>query len=124
VSLVKRIGLGDGVSYGLTWHAGGPATIATIPLGYADGVHRVLSNTMDVLIGGVRCAQVGRICMDQLMVEVPAGVEVQQGDEVVLVGAQGQERISLDDLAVQAGTINYEMACGFALRMQRIRATR
>ena len=119
VSYVKRVGLGDGVSYGFTWHAGGPTTIATIPLGYGDGVHRVLSNTMDVVIGGVRCAQVGRICMDQFMVEVPPGVEVAQGDEVVLVGRQGGENISLDHLAAVAGTINYEMACGFGLRLDR-----
>lgn len=119
VSFVKEIGLGEGVSYGLTWQAPGRATIATLPLGYADGVHRVLSNQMDVLIGGRRCQQVGRVCMDQLMVEVPAGTRVQPGDEAVLVGAQGRSTILLDELAEAAGTINYEMACGFALRMTR-----
>lgn len=119
VSFVKRIGLGDGVSYGLTWHAAAPTTIATLPLGYADGVHRVLSNSMEVLIGGRRCRQVGRVCMDQLMVEVPAGLEVRPGDEAVLVGSQGAERITMDDLADAAGTINYELACGFALRLGR-----
>lgn len=119
VSLVKRIGLGEGVSYGLTWRAIAPTTIATLPLGYADGVHRVLSNRMDALIGGVRCAQVGRICMDQLMVEVARGVEVREGDEAVLVGAQGAERISMDDLATAAGTINYELACAFGMRLPR-----
>ena len=119
VSFVKRIGLGDGVSYGLTWHAAAPTTIATLPLGYADGVHRVLSNSMEVLIGGRRCRQVGRVCMDQLMVEVPPGLEVRPGDEAVLVGVQGSERIVMDDLADAAGTINYELACGFALRMER-----
>jgi alanine racemase len=118
VSFVKRIGLGEGVSYGFTWHASRPTTIATIPLGYADGVHRLLSNKMSVLIGGKRCAQVGRVCMDQLMVEVPDG-EVRPGDEAVLVGAQGNERITMDEVAGLAGTINYEMACGFALRMGR-----
>src|SRR5574340_252415 len=82
VAFVKRIGLGEGVSYGLTWHADGPTTIATIPLGYADGVHRMLSNRMSVLIGGRRCVQVGRICMDQLMVAIPAGMSVRRGDEV------------------------------------------
>ncbi|MHB8762310.1 MAG: alanine racemase [Coriobacteriia bacterium] len=118
VSFVKRIGLGEGVSYGFTWHAGGPTTIATLPLGYADGVHRVLSNTMAVLIGGRRCHQVGRVCMDQLMVEVRDG-DVRQGDEAVLVGSQGGETITLDDMAGLAGTINYEIACGFALRLPR-----
>lgn len=119
VSFAKEVGLGDGVSYGFTWHADGPATIATLPLGYADGIHRVLSNAMSVLIAGRRCPQVGRVCMDQLMVQVPAGVAVSPGDEAVIVGAQGAERISMDELAGLAGTINYEMACGFALRLER-----
>jgi alanine racemase len=119
VSFVKRIGLGDGVSYGFTWHAGGPATIATLPLGYADGVHRVLSNQMSVLIGGRRCPQVGRVCMDQVMVEVPNGLDVRVGDEAVIVGGQGRETITMDEVADLAGTINYEMACGFALRLGR-----
>jgi len=119
VSFVKQVGLGDGVSYGFTWHADGPATIATLPLGYADGVHRVLSNAMPVLIGGRRCRQVGRVCMDQLMAQVPAGVAVDPGDEAVLVGSQGGEHISMDELSALAGTINYEMACGFALRLER-----
>lgn len=120
VSFVKRIGLGEGVSYGFTWHAGGPTTIATLPLGYADGIHRVLSNKMSVLIGGRRCVQVGRVCMDQIMVEVPQGLDVQVGDEAVIVGRQGSEIISMDDVAELAGTINYEMACGFALRLERV----
>lgn len=119
VSLVKRVGLGEGVSYGLTWRAAAPTTVATVPLGYADGVHRVLSNRMEVLIGGRRCKQIGRVCMDQLMVEVPDRLQVSQGDEVVLVGEQGSERILLDELAESAGTINYEMACSFSLRMER-----
>jgi len=119
VSFVKQVGLGDGVSYGFTWHADGPTTIATLPLGYADGVHRVLSNAMSVLIGGRRCPQVGRVCMDQLMVQIPAGVSVSPGDEAVLVGTQGSESISMDEMAGLAGTINYEMACGFALRLER-----
>lgn len=118
VSYVKRIGLGEGVSYGFTWHAGRPTTIATLPLGYADGVHRVLSNKMQVLIGGRRYSQVGRVCMDQLMVEVPDG-DVRPGDEAVLVGEQGGEVILMDELAELAGTINYELACGFALRLPR-----
>lgn len=120
VSFVKRIGLGEGVSYGFTWHAGGPTAIATLPLGYADGVHRVLSNTMSVLIGGRRCAQVGRVCMDQFMVEIPSGLDVQVGDEAVIVGRQGTEAITMDEIAGLAGTINYEMACGFALRLERV----
>ncbi len=124
VSFVKRIGLGDGVSYGLTWRASGPTTIATLPIGYADGVRRDLSNRMQVLIGGRRCAQVGRICMDQLMVEIPPGLDVRVGDEAVIVGKQGTEAIAMRELSSLAGTIDYEIACGFALRMERSPSSR
>jgi alanine racemase len=120
VSFLKRIGMGDGVSYGLTWQATAPATIATLPLGYADGVHRALSNRMRVLVGGKRCQQVGRVCMDQLMVEVQRGVTSHRGDEVVLVGEQGTEAIPMDEVAELAGTINYEMACAFGMRLERV----
>ncbi len=119
-TLVKRIGMGEGVSYGLTWQAATQTDIATLPLGYADGVHRVLSNKMEVLGAGARLAQVGRVCMDQLMVEVPRGVNLVRGDEVVLVGAQGSERITMDQVAELAGTINYELACSFGMRLERI----
>jgi len=119
-TLVKRIGMGEGVSYGLTWRAGTQATVATLPLGYADGVHRVLSNAMPVLLNGKRVAQVGRVCMDQLMVEVPRGAEAQRGSEFVLVGRDGSESISLDELADLAGTINYEIACSLGMRLERV----
>ena len=120
VTLVKRVAMGEGVSYGLTWRAAAPTTVATLPLGYADGVHRTLSNSFDVLIGGVRCPQVGRICMDQLMVEVPRGVDVAEGTEAVLVGTQGGELMTMEEVAERAGTINYELACSFGMRLPRI----
>lgn len=119
-TLVKRIGMGEGVSYGLTWRASAPATIATLPLGYADGVHRILSNRMEVIGSGQRMAQVGRICMDQFMVEVPRGVEVARGDEFVLVGRQGETSQTMEQLAELAGTINYELACSFGMRLPRV----
>lgn len=117
--LVKRIGLGEGVSYGLTWRAPSPTQIATLPLGYADGVHRVLSNRMSVLAAGKRHPQVGRVCMDQLMVDV-GDAPLARGDEFVLVGEQDGETILLDELAELAGTINYEMACAFGMRLERL----
>ena len=120
VSFAKRINMGDGVSYGLTWHAAAPTQIATLPLGYADGVHRVCSNEMQVLLGGKRCRQVGRVCMDQLMVEVGRGERASRGDEAVLVGSQGAETITMDQLAQIAGTINYETACAFGMRLERV----
>ena len=120
VSNVHTVPTGDGVSYGLAWRAATPTAVATLPIGYADGLHRVLSGRMRVLAGGVSCSQVGRICMDQAMFEVPRSLRLAVGDEVVLVGAQGSERIPLDELASSAGTINYEVACSFALRLPRI----
>jgi len=119
VSRVARLTMGDGVSYGFTWHASAPTDVATLPIGYADGVRRVLSNEMRVLIGGHECRQVGRVCMDQLMVEVPRGVVASVGDEAVLVGRQGRASIAMDEQAAAAGTINYEIACGYGLRLER-----
>jgi alanine racemase len=119
VTQVRRIGMGEGVSYGLTYHAGAAATIATLPLGYADGVRRGLSNQTRVLIGGHECRQVGRVCMDQLMVEVPRSVGVAVGDQAVLIGRQDEAELSLDSQADMLGTINYEVACGYALRLHR-----
>jgi alanine racemase len=119
-TLVKRVGMGEGVSYGLTWHAGMGSTIATLPIGYADGVHRVLSNKMPVLVDGRRAEQVGRVCMDQLMAEVPKGAQAARGSVFTLVGTDGDERITMDEMAELAGTINYETACGFGMRLERI----
>lgn len=119
VSHVKRIGLGEAVSYGFTYQAPGPTTIATLPLGYADGVHRAASNKFSVLLGGRECRQVGRVCMDQMMIELPADASVRVGDEAVLVGSQGALALSLDAFAEAAGTINYEVACALSMRMQR-----
>jgi alanine racemase len=120
VAAVRRVAMGEGVSYGLTWRAAAPTDVATIPLGYADGVHRVLSERMRVLISGRACPQVGRVCMDQLMVEIPRGMRVDPGDPVTVVGRQDEEDISMDELAQAAGTINYEMACAFGMRMDRV----
>lgn len=120
VSQVRRVPMGEGVSYGLTWRAASPTTIATLPLGYADGVRRGLSGAMRVLLGGVECRQVGRICMDQFMVEVPRGVEVAIGDEAVLVGSQGGRTLTIDEQAEHLGTINYEVACGYGARLARM----
>src|SRR5450759_1184589 len=119
VSRVTRLAMGDGVSYGFTWHASAPTDVATLPIGYADGVRRVLSNEMRVLIGGHECRQVGRVCMDQLMVEVPRGASTSVGDEAVLIGRQGRASIAMDEQAKAADTINYEIACGYGLRLER-----
>lgn len=120
VTRVARLAMGEGVSYGLTWHAAAPTTVATLPIGYADGVRRSLSNAMHVLIGGRPCRQVGRVCMDQLMVEVPRGLEVSVGDEAVLIGRQGAEELTIEGMASLAGTIDYEIACGLGSRLARV----
>jgi len=120
VARVARLAMGEGVSYGMTWHAGAPATVATLPIGYADGVRRSLSNSMHVLISGHRCRQVGRVAMDQLMVEVPRGVTVEVGDEAVVVGTQGAATLTIEGIAELAGTIDYEIACGLGARMAKV----
>jgi alanine racemase len=120
VTRVARLAMGEGVSYGVTWRAAAPTTVATLPIGYADGIRRSLSNSMQVLIGGRPCRQVGRICMDQLMVEVPRGLEVAVGDEAVLVGRQGDQDLSLEGIAELAGTIDYEIACALGARLGRV----
>jgi len=122
VTQVRRITMGEGVSYGLTYRAASPTLIATLPLGYADGVRRGLSGHLKVLLGGVECRQVGRICMDQLMVELPRGIEVGVGDECVLVGSQAGRILTIDEQAAQLDTINYEIACGYGARLARIGA--
>jgi alanine racemase len=119
ITQVRRIGMGEGVSYGFTYHAAAPVTIATLPLGYADGVRRGLSNQASVLIGGRACRQVGRVCMDQLMVEIPRGMNVAAGDEAVIVGRQGDAEIPMDAQADALATINYEVACGYGARLHR-----
>ena len=119
-TLVKRVGMGESVSYGFTWTAAAPTTVATLPLGYADGIHRAGSNEITVLAGGKRCRQVGRVCMDQLMIEVPRGIELMRGDEVVVIGEQAGERVTIEELAETAGTINYEMTCALGMRLQRV----
>jgi alanine racemase len=102
--------------------------VATVPIGYADGVPRRLGTLIDgadvragaeVLIGGRRCPIVGVVTMDQFMVDVGDG-EVATGDEVVLIGAQGDERVTAEDWADRLGTIGYEIVCGISARIPRV----
>lgn len=121
--------IGDGVSYGMTYRVSDPhLQIATIPLGYADGLSRSLSNKMDVLVKGQRVHQVGRICMDQCMFAYPLqtlahpqGFEpIERGDVATVLGEDGAEYISADELATLRNTINYEVLCDFSLRLERV----
>ena len=120
VSYVKRVPAGTGVSYGITYTTSGDTAIATIPVGYADGYNRLLSNRGDVLIHGQRCPVIGRVCMDQIMVEANRVPGVAIGDEAVLMGKQGSEEIGIEEIASKLDTISYEVTCGVSARVPRI----
>lgn len=120
VSHIGHVGAGEGVSYGLRHRFDRPADLAVVPLGYADGVPRRLGLLgADVLIGGVRRPIRGVVTMDQLVVEVTDGPAVAVGDEVVLIGRQGNEEITADEWARLLDTISYEIVCGFGPRLPR-----
>lgn len=124
VAFVKTIKKGDSVSYGRTFTADKDMKIATIPVGYADGYPRLLSNKGRVIIGGEYVPIVGRICMDQFMVDVSDIENVSVGDKVTLIGKQGELFISADEIARHAQTINYEIVCGIGKRVPRITVSR
>lgn len=116
VSMVKTIKKGDTVSYGRTFTAESQMKIATVTAGYADGYPRLLSNKGYVLINGKRADIIGRICMDQMSVDVTDIEDVKQGDEVILFGKE----LPVEELADMCGTINYEIICGISPRVPRI----
>ncbi|MFZ4517215.1 MAG: alanine racemase [Microthrixaceae bacterium] len=121
VTLVKPVAAGEGVSYGLRHVFERDAVVATVPLGYADGVTRSLGLAGGcVLIGGVRRPIRGVVTMDQLVVEVTDGPAVRAGDEVVLLGRQGDDEVTADEWAGRTGTISYEVVCGFGPRLARV----
>jgi alanine racemase len=124
VSYVKEVAAGERISYGLRHRFDRDSVVATLPIGYADGVPRGLHELGgEVLLGGRRCAIAGVITMDQLTVDCgPAGTTPVPlvGDEAVLIGAQGSERITADDWAAKLGTIAYEIVCGIGPRVPRI----
>ena len=119
ISHLKTVGPGFKVSYGQTWTSRRESVIATLPVGYADGYDRRNSNGAPVLVRGKRCPVVGRICMDLLMVDVTEVSGVEIGDEVVLIGGQGDGFVGADELAERAGTIAYEVLCGVGRRVPR-----
>ena len=119
VSYVKHVPAGTPVSYGHTWRAPEPGWLATLPVGYADGVPRLISNRADVLIGGRRCRIAGNVCMDQTVVWCGDHAPT-VGDEVVLIGSQGDEVVRAEQWADIVGTITYEIACGISSRVPRL----
>ena len=120
IAYLKQVPTGTGISYGRTHITRGSAWIATLPLGYADGLSRALSNRGEVLIRGQRASIVGRVCMDQCMVDVSQIAGVQVGDEAVLIGSQGRERLSAEEIAQKIGTIGYEVLCNIGKRVPRV----
>jgi len=120
ISRVRRLTAGTGISYGRTFVTPEEMEVGLVPVGYGDGYHRILSNQCQVLVHGKRAHLLGRVCMDQFVVDLRGIPDVQQDDEVVLVGSQGDERISAEVVAILAGTINYEVTTSLLPRVGRV----
>ena len=116
---LKEVDAGQGISYGSTFVTKRRTKVATVPVGYGDGYQRNLSNKGYVLINGRKVNIVGRVCMDQFMVDV-TGMDVKEGDKVTLIGKEGDEEITVDELAALAGTFNYEFVCDLSKRIPRV----
>lgn len=123
ISHLAAVPRGASVSYGRTFVAQRDSRVATLPVGYADGWGRLLSNRGQVLIGGRRAPIIGRVCMDMTMVDVTGLPEVRVGDEAVLIGRQGAEEITADEVAEAQGTISYEVLCRIGPRVPRVHLT-
>jgi alanine racemase len=125
VVAVRSLEAGERPSYGRLRPLPARSRVATVPIGYADGVHRALfTNGYEVLIGGVRRPLAGMVTMDQIVVDCGDDLTVQSGDEVVLLGQQGAETITADDWARLLGTISWEVLCGVGPRMPRLLVNR
>lgn len=120
IANVKAVPAGISISYGRTYTTKTDTKVATIPVGYADGYTRLFSNRSHILVKGVRVPVIGRVCMDQFMVDVSNIPDVSIGDEVVLMGRQGDQAVTADELAEMIGTINYEIVCMVSARVPRV----
>ena len=120
VARLTSIAPGDSVSYGRTWRANRPSVIALVMCGYGDGLPRVLSNRGSVLVAGRRVPMVGRVCMDMCMADVTDVPDVAEGDEVVIIGRQGEAEIAAQEIGDLCGTISYEILCGITARVPRL----
>lgn len=120
ISFIKEVGAGVGISYGSTFVTERPTKVATIPVGYADGYPRNLSNKGYVLINGKKAPILGRVCMDQFMVDITGISDVTYDSEVVLLGKDGDSQITVEELAGLAGTFNYEFVCDISKRVPRV----
>ncbi len=120
ISFLKKVPAGVSISYGRTFITRRESVIGTIPIGYADGYSRGLSNRGEALVRGMRVPVVGRVCMDMCMLDVTDVPGVSEQDDVVLIGKQGAESITADDIAAWTGTIPYEILCGISSRVPRV----
>lgn len=120
ITHLKTLEPGREIGYGGAYTTTRPTVVATIPVGYADGYRRSLSGTFYVLIRGQRAPILGRVCMDQLMVDVTHIPDVSPADRVILVGESGSERITVEQIAEAAGSFNYEFVCGISRRVPRV----
>jgi alanine racemase len=120
VAAVRRFEAGASAGYGRRWTASGPTWVATVPVGYGDGWRRGLAGDREVLIGGRRYPLVGAVSMDNITVDLGRETDVSVGDEVVLIGRQGDERILAEEVARRLDTINYEVTCALTPRVRRL----
>lgn len=120
IAYLKEVPAGTPLSYGSTFVTDRPSRIATLPVGYGDGYPRRLSNRGRVLVRGVACPVVGRVCMDMTLADVSAVPGARPGDPVVLMGSQGTESVSADEIARLTGTISYEVTCNVGRRVPRV----
>jgi alanine racemase len=116
---VKTLPADHPVSYGLTYVTSVPTRIGVVPQGYSDGFDRGLSNCSSVLVGGKRCPVIGRVAMNMFMADLSAVPEAQMGDKVVLLGSQGSETVSAEEIAGLLGTINYEVVARVSPLLKR-----
>jgi alanine racemase len=119
VASIRRLEPGESAGYGQRWRAEKPTWLATVPIGYGDGWRRALTNNSEVLIRGRRHPSVGAVSMDNVTVALGQDTDVDVGDEVVLIGSQGGERILAEEVARRLGTINYEVTTGLLPRVRR-----
>lgn len=119
VAAVKRAEAGDSAGYGRRFVADAPTMIATVPIGYADGIRRAFTNNLEVLIRGRRHPLVGTVSMDNITVDLGADTDVEPLDRVTLIGRDGEAQVTAEELAGRIGTINYEITCGLSARVRR-----
>ena len=119
IAQLRTLPVGSGVSYGHIFHTARPTRLATLPIGYADGYNRLLSNRAEVLVRGKRVPQVGRVCMDWILIDVTEVADAAVGDRVVLLGGDDGGQIRAEEWAEKIGTINYEVFCAISHRVPR-----